>query len=420
MKVRCSCGAKYEFDVTPEMATNPVRFICPACGFNASEFVDGLIRQELGQTSSPTGVPIPITPPAGPTPSVATPPSPAPQTPKPQTTPVAVRIHKPQAAQPEPEPTQAPQAILCLKHPGEVVSEKCRVCSKPICPKCMELFGYVCSPLCKARAESHGIDVPVYEGQKSVVEARQWRKVVFVGTTASAILFVLAGVWFWYAWFGSTPKTFFSVRFPEPSYSGQSAICGQQGDQIVFLHGGTLARHDMKLKKAIWSRELVDRAAIRAEAEKELKEAQERKEKGKQSIADVLFKPPSLEKLTKSMERSAAAVLSLHVRGQNVWVGSPGKLTRYDWDTGKPVKELAIQESFGGMISRGDELLLMATDSGNPVVTHISLLTGECREEGLPKPEAKELAASKPSGPAAGKAGAAGTAKATRPQALAG
>src|ERR1041384_8222152 len=60
MKVQCSCGAKCEFEVTPEMARQPVKFVCPACGLDASEFVDGLIRQELGQAAAPRGVPVPI------------------------------------------------------------------------------------------------------------------------------------------------------------------------------------------------------------------------------------------------------------------------------------------------------------------------------------------------------------------------
>ena len=49
MKIQCSCGAKYDFDITPGMAQNPVQFVCPACGLDASDFVNDLIRQELGQ-----------------------------------------------------------------------------------------------------------------------------------------------------------------------------------------------------------------------------------------------------------------------------------------------------------------------------------------------------------------------------------
>src|SRR5215469_3523983 len=58
MKIQCSCGAKYEIDVIPEIATRPIRFVCSACGLDASEFVNDLIRRELGQ-SNPA-----VTPPA--------------------------------------------------------------------------------------------------------------------------------------------------------------------------------------------------------------------------------------------------------------------------------------------------------------------------------------------------------------------
>ena len=72
MKIQCSCGAKYAFDVTPEMAQTPVRFVCPACGLDASDFVNSLVRQELG-LPEPAATP-------GPAP-VATPIQPAPRSP---------------------------------------------------------------------------------------------------------------------------------------------------------------------------------------------------------------------------------------------------------------------------------------------------------------------------------------------------
>ena len=48
MKIQCSCGAKYTFDITPDMADKPVRFVCQQCGLDSSDFVNNLIRQELG------------------------------------------------------------------------------------------------------------------------------------------------------------------------------------------------------------------------------------------------------------------------------------------------------------------------------------------------------------------------------------
>ena len=104
----------------------------------------------------------------------------------------------------------------------------------------MELFGYVCSPLCKGKAESQGVAIPVYAGQKSVKEARVWRRTAGVAGAVGALVVAALGFWFWYAAFGSRPKTAWSVRFAEPSYSGQTALCGK--DQIVFLHGDALSR----------------------------------------------------------------------------------------------------------------------------------------------------------------------------------
>ncbi len=51
MKLQCSCGAKYAFDITPEMAQKPVRFVCPQCGADSSDFVNQLVRSELGLRS---------------------------------------------------------------------------------------------------------------------------------------------------------------------------------------------------------------------------------------------------------------------------------------------------------------------------------------------------------------------------------
>src|SRR5436190_5788381 len=205
MKVQCSCGAKYEFEITPEMARRPVQFVCPACATDASDFVDSLVRRELGQNTKPAGNPVPVTGSAAAVPQVA----------KPR---LGLRIDAPSpAAQAASEPSAEGQP--CLKHPGQVSTEKCHICSKPICPKCMELFGYFCSPLCKAKAASHGIQVPVFAGQKSVREARSWRKIVWVSSTAGAVVALFLGFWFWYSWFGSIPKSIFSVRFSEGAYA---------------------------------------------------------------------------------------------------------------------------------------------------------------------------------------------------------
>src|SRR6266850_93827 len=179
MKIQCSCGSRYTLDVTPEMANQPVHFVCSSCGLDASEYVTNLVRQELGASPAPAGIPV-----AAPAPIRVAAPVRVALPAAPSASPAAPRLHisKPahqsETALPaEAVPTSSADApVLCSKHPGQMATERCYMCQKPICPQCMELFGYVCSPLCKAKANSHGIDIPVYEGQSSVVEARAWRK----------------------------------------------------------------------------------------------------------------------------------------------------------------------------------------------------------------------------------------------------
>src|SRR6266404_3741706 len=383
MKVQCSCGAKHAFEITPEMRTNPVRFVCPACGADASEFVDGLIRQELGQNATPGGRVISIqamteTPVPAPSPGLQT------RSDSQQTAaagsasaPLRVRISAPEFSQPEieaPEPGGPPR---CLKHPGELAEEQCRVCSKPICPKCMELFGYVCSPLCKAKADSHGIQVPIYKGQRSLVQARLWRKTAWVGSTVAILAAGLIGFRVWH-WFGSAPKEVYSIRFPEPVYSGQTLLAGE--DQIIFLRGGTLSRHDMQQKKEIWSSYVLDKDEIKAEVASELKEAKDLIYKANNKTWENVPKMPDREKLAQSLEREAGAAMQLRIRGQNIWVFSARKLVRYDWNTGKSAQEVPLTSSEGALIARGDELLLMNDESGRPVVTSINLNTCDSRK----------------------------------------
>jgi len=374
MKIQCPCGAKFAFDITPEMAGNAVKFVCPACGLDTSDYVNHLVRQELARSGAAAGGPATQSVP------VAIPVPPAPQAPAAP----RVRVSLPEPVEAQPAPATADVQQWCRKHPGQVVIDQCCVCSKPLCPKCMELFGYVCSPLCQGKAEAQGIEVPVYAGQKSVVEARLWRKTARTAIAIAAVVLGLLGFWFWYAWIGGTPRPVYSVAFAQPAYSGQTAFCAK--DQLVFLHGDTLARHDLKQKKEIWSRRLTDQKQIDDAIAEITKQTQAAIDKANNEDPDNVPKMPSPEKLRKLMEKEAAAELELRVHGQNIWVVSPGKLVRYDWDNGNPVKEIPIRGAFGGLIPCGDELLQMEADSGTRTITHINLDTCEARTEEFGRP----------------------------------
>ncbi len=357
MKIQCGCGAKYEFDLTPDMAQNPVQFVCPACGADSSALVTSLVRQQLGQASA--GAPQPA--------------------PEHRAPPLRVSA---QPTPPDSAPALETQPRRCPRHPGEFAVAQCVVCSKPICPKCMELFGSVCGPLCKAKAEAKGLQVPSYAALRSAVEARLWRNTGRMVTAAALVVAAALGFWFWFAWFGSVPKVAFSIRFAEPAYSGQSAFGGE--DQLVFLHGSLLARHDLKANKEIWSRQLLDEKEMDAATASQFKEMQNAIERARQTDPDNVPRMPSPDRLKLRLQRAAAAALELRVYGSNVWVISPGSLVHYDWATGKPDKEVALPPGAGGIIARGDELLLMAAaQGGEPCVTRINLATCKSRTETL-------------------------------------
>src|SRR5580692_6292022 len=177
MKLQCSCGAKYVFDATPEMLQNPVKFICPSCGLDSSDFVNQLIAQEFGATAA-----------AAPSSSASPPPAPVSR----------LKIsHEAAPAQAAPAQAAPAPSKFCPKH-RERATEQCAVCHKPICPKCLEMFGYFCSPLCKAKAEDQNLDVPVYAGRKDLVEGQFWRKtgLIMGGLVGGVVLFF--GLWVWY------------------------------------------------------------------------------------------------------------------------------------------------------------------------------------------------------------------------------
>ena len=255
----------------------------------------------------------------------------------------------------------------------------------------MELFGYVCSPLCKAKAESHGVRVPVYAGQKSRIEARRWRKLVYGSSATGVLLAVFLGVWGWYAWFGCQPKSIFSVRFPDPAYSGRSALAGKHGDQLVFLHGPVLARYDLNSGKEIWSRRIVDQGLIDRAVARQIQATQAIINKANSEAWENVPKMPSADSLARTMERQVTSALNLLVRGESVWLISPEKVSQYDWQTGNSLHELPVQPGFGEALARGDELLFVGNESGKPVANHINLITGASRTEAVSERDAKLL-----------------------------
>jgi hypothetical protein len=370
MKLQCSCGAKYAFDATPEMVDHPVKFVCPNCGQDSSAFVNELIRREFagGASGSAEPAPSPLATPnasgrirvalRGPAKAV----TPAPAL-------ALVGVPKPVAVE---EVTEPAGSTLCAKH-GEPATEQCAVCHKPICPKCLEVLGYFCSPLCKGKAEAAQVKVPVYAGHRDQVEGRFWRKTGWIAGSLGVVLVLFAGAWFWFAWFGSVPHPFFSQRFADADcgYYGRAELVGQ--NDLIALHGGTLARYDLKEKKTRWSVELIGQAQM----DRGLKEANDEEAKGNEGMG--LHNHHSAESIALSVKQALQSELVLHVSGHNVWVAQGGKLTQFDWESGKAGRTVDLPEQGGELVENGNELQMVGLFS----VTHISLTDGKVQVEQL-------------------------------------
>jgi hypothetical protein len=356
MKFQCPCGSKFAFDITPEMVQNPVKFVCPTCGLDHSEFINGLIRREFNAPEP--AYQRPVSEPAPP------PPPPAP---------VGSRLKISHAEKPAEAPVAtAPVSKFCQKHRQELVTEKCAVCGTPICPRCMTSFGYFCSPLCKNKAEMQGMDVPVYAGQKFEVERQFWAKSGKIFGVCLAILFLAFATWAWYTFYGSWPHSYLSVRFEDDdrAYAGKSLLV--EKNQLVFLHGGTLARYDLKSKKSVWTVQLITKADIDAAVKAEA----EANDKANSGGGGYTFRQTG-DAIARMVNVEMQQELQLRVSGQNVWVEKGNKLTQYDWATGNATRTIPLPESGGELVEANGELQSIGSES----VTHISLADGSTRVE---------------------------------------
>ena len=344
MKIQCSCGTKYDFAVTPEMAQSPIKFVCQNCGADSSDFVNELIRQQFAPIT-PTPPPAPVTAPA----------------------PIALKISPKTEADPAPE-KPAVESKFCSRHRQEKVTERCVICEKPICPQCIDVFGNTCSPACKAVASSQGIAVRAQLRSKTTHEEQLWEKTGWLFGAAGIGIMVFLAVWTWYAWYASIAHPIFTAHFDVRAYSGKAILVDPK--QLVLLHGGTLAHYQLGKSKPLWSLELVPYQLIKV-------------------IKDTIARQPtdagprlSGEEMEKAVRNSLSQSLSLHVLDHNIWVASPGKLTHYDWDSGNVIKEIPLPGYVEQITENQGKLRLLAhADNDNEQLTLVNLATAEVQTE---------------------------------------
>ena len=363
MKIQCSCGTKYAFDVTPEMAANPVTLVCQNCGADNSLAVNGLIQQQFPATAAEG-----VVAPAAPEPAEATP-----------RMRVAVQVATTAPGQAEAWIPTA--AEMCRKHPGNFTSEQCRVCHKPICPQCMVLFGYVCSAFCKSEAEARGIELPVYANQAGVAARRETRKLGKIIFSVVGVMALLVGGYIWFLAAGSRPRVVFSVPFKTPAYNGGGKLYARD---LVVLHGGQLARFDWKDQKKVWAVDFIEPQKIEADIAEAMAEQNADVERlRKEGGSDFPPRRYNKEEFTQMVLSRAQSGFTLHIHEQNIWLRSDEKLVQYDWATGKPGKEVALKKGFERVQPSPEGLLIFVSTEAGEDLMKMDWQTGETQTQPL-------------------------------------
>ncbi|MBI3867851.1 MAG: hypothetical protein HY299_04895 [Verrucomicrobia bacterium] len=400
MKVQCPCGTKLSFDITPDAARQAIVVRCPVCNTDLSAVVAPFVQQALAEMSVPRA-PAPVAAPRvhvqPTTPSVALPP-----------TPVAAPVAPPIAA----ASIEVPGGPVCARHVGEIAQEKCRVCQKPICPRCMAQFGFVCSAFCQGKAENLGLDVPDYAGQRKNVNVRSNR--LFKLSVAAAILLILAliGGWGLNEFYLSQPRVVFSV----PLSKALTEPSGRWGDSggFVVLHDGRLTRYALKTKQPVWTTDIVTSnefsAAARAEAPRARAEyalwRAEQVKKPKQYDAngheiwydEVPSEEEQYQKLLGEMTRAAKLSLRLLGEGTNIWIAQQGKIARYRWEDGGRDKVIPVDVArWEGPETPRSLSSFTQLPNGDRKLVRVDLALGEVEEKLFPAPQVALASPSKPS-----------------------
>lgn len=358
VKIQCSCGTKFSFDVEPIDGKMPVEIFCPKCGADGTEYANQMIQQSLSGQSAVAAAPSPEKP--------------------------RIRLQVAHAAPAVPasdsggSPMGAPAVEMCHRHPRNPAVEHCVVCKKPICPECMQTFGYLCSVGCRYRAEQEKIRVPVYKLQKSSVEKAELRK--HIGIVVAVLLFFLAlvGTWFWYITVGEKPRPYYSLKLSDNSGT-YAKFLGP--NQILLLSRKHARLHDIKSKKDIWSTDIEDpKPAPEPSA----------------SPKSISTKAGQID-----LDELEDSFLSLvrpepFFNGDDLWLCLSHNVIQLDLKSGQVKKTVPFKGRLDAF-TPGDSTLLVVSekDQARKLVTQINLSSGETKTEEVASPLREKVSGSK-------------------------
>jgi putative pyrroloquinoline-quinone binding quinoprotein len=371
VKVQCSCETKYAFDVEPVNGRMPVPVSCPSCGTDGTDAANASIQQQLAALDAPASVPVPV--------PVARPTEAKPRiriggsAPAPVPLPIAEAATAESA--PPSAPVEAPAVQFCAKHRQQQVTNACLVCGKPICPKCMEQFGYLCSVYCQSQAEQRGIEVPFYEGQKFAVKAKEWKKTKLALVGIAGVVALLFAAYGWYVFVGCKPRTLYSVQTPKADRPVYSQLLSTE--EMLLLRANRLALINVANEKEIWSATL---PAAKPPA----------------APAPAPAKAP-LALLDDDDDFFDPRPPQVQVAGDDIWVSLADRIVRFDRKTGKQKSEVPIKDRIQQVEFTDASIMVMAENQAKQKsITHISLSSGTAKVEVLAAARAPRFAAGRP------------------------
>lgn len=360
VKVQCGCGLKYAFDVEPVDGRMPATIFCPKCGGDGTASANEMIAAQLGQPSAAPAAEkakLRVSAVQG---APAAQPSLVPVPPAPQAGKLRVSAaHAPAAAAAAPAQGPAPTAGVygfCHRHPRSTAAARCVVCQKSICPMCMSQFGYLCSVGCRYQAEQMKIDVPVYEGQQSVVQANWWRKAGLYSGLAGLVIAALIGVWIWYIWAGSKPRVMYTLNFTK----GNEVLHAQflSNNQMLLVRPKQIALHDIKKKSDVWTADLDAPSALTAD-----------NAAANAAAADIDESDGYYDRYDRPQ---------VHVTRDAIWVCAQRKLMAFDRKSGARQHDIVLGGSPERLTANASWLSVISVNKkGNKTITQVDVTTGE-------------------------------------------
>jgi hypothetical protein len=333
IQVQCTCGAEYGFDFKAEDVPAGIQCVCAACGVDNSETATQAVRQQLAAAGISDAAPT--------------------------------------------------ASVTCAKHPGFSYVADCVVCHKQMCPRCLEAFGYVCSPYCKSRAEKSRIAVPRFGGERVAVERNYWRRVTLIASTGGTLCLLLLALWGWYSLVGSKPRVAWSVKLA-PSEDGYCKVVAP--GQLLVWHGDRLVRYDIDQRREVWSTPLVDQGRLLQQATNWL--TQHGKDAdlllGKRDPWDPLSRPRKVEvsEVVEGLRAGFSVRLQVHLFGEFIWVLFPDHLGQFEWKTGKPGASVPFTERLERFETGEDSLFLITVDSlGRQNLSRVDPRSGQVTAE---------------------------------------